>query len=198
MARVREEFHLKPLLSIALWFAPAAFAAGPIADIYDADIRRIEREVLGLAQRMPADKYDYAPTNGSFQGVRTFGLQVRHIATEMYMRSASVLDEAPPVDIGTTDDGPDSLQTKDQILAYFQGAIAYAHKAMQSLTAQNLLDSVRSPNPNARTTRLAAAQFIGWHSYDHYGQMVVYARANGVIPGGPAPAGAKGKGAPGK
>jgi hypothetical protein len=36
---------------------------------------------------------------------------------------------------------------------------------------------------------VAAAAFVGQHSYDHYGQMVVYARMNGVIPGGPPPAG---------
>jgi hypothetical protein len=42
--------------------------------------------------------------------------------------------------------------------------------------------------------RAAAAAFMGLHTYDHYGQMVVYARMNGVVPGGgPPPAPAKGK-----
>jgi hypothetical protein len=31
---------------------------------------------------------------------------------------------------------------------------------------------------------------ISWHTFDHYGQMVVYARMNGVVPGQPAPASA--------
>lgn len=181
------------IFAIAL-FAAATAAADAVTDIYEGDIRRIEGEILGLAQKMPAEKYNYAPTNGSYQGVRTFGLQVRHIATEMYRFSASVLDENPPVDTsGPDDNGPDTLKTKEQIIAYFQGAIAYAHKAIGSLNQKNMLDQVRSPNPSFKTTRLSSASFIGWHSYDHYGQMVVYARANGVVPGGGPPPDAKGK-----
>jgi hypothetical protein len=66
-------------------------------------------------------------------------------------------------------------------------------KAMGSIDQKNMLDQVRSPNPKAKTTRLASASFIGWHSYDHYGQMVVYARANGVVPGAGPPPDAQGK-----
>ncbi len=37
----------------------------------------------------------------------------------------------------------------------------------------------------------AAAAASALYTYDHYGQMVVYARMNGVIPGGGPPAPAK-------
>jgi hypothetical protein len=158
-----------------------------MAQVFDGQVTTIEREVLGLAQKMPADKYNFAPAtgtppNGTFDGVRTFALQVRHIATLMYQLSSTVSGEKAPVDLGPTDNGPDALQTKDQIIAYFQGAIAFAHKAMRTVTPENL------------QARAAAAAFIGLHSYDHYGQMVVYARLNGIVPGGPPPGGAgKGK-----
>jgi hypothetical protein len=54
---------------------------------------------------------------------------------------------------------------------------------------------MRSVTPQNQATKAGAAAFMGLHSYDHYGQMVVYARLNGITPGG-APAGgaAKGKG----
>ena len=84
------------------------------------------------------------------------------------------------------------MKTKEQIIAYFQSSIAFAHKAMRSITAENALQPV--PPPFAQPTRAAAAAFMGLHSYDHYGQMVVYARLNGVTPGGGPPPGAKGKG----
>ena len=145
---------------------------------------------------MPADRYNFAPAtgtppNGTFDGVRTFALQVRHIATLMYELSAGILGEKAPVDLGATDNGPDTLQTKDQIIAYFQGAIAFAHKAARSITAENALLTI--PAVDGRTTRAAAAAFIALHSYDHYGQMVVYARLNGVTPGGAPPGAGKGK-----
>ena len=173
---------MNTILTLALLTGSMAVAADPIAQIHDADVQRVEREVLGLAQAMPADKYDFAPTNGTFTGIRTFGLQVRHIATYFYLISASILQEKPPVDTGATDNGPDSLKTKDQIIEYFKGAIAYAHKAVATLTQKNELDSVPSPFGRGTMLRVEAAGILGWHSYDHYGQMVVYARMNGVIP----------------
>jgi hypothetical protein len=172
----------------------ALFAAGPIADIYDAQVKAVENDVVKLATKMPADKYNFAPTSpGEFKGVRTFGLQVRHIATVVYQVSAAALGEKAPVELGTTDDGPDSLKTKDQILSYLKGALAYAHKAAQNLTEKNQLDDIKNPFGSTGTMKRAAAVgMIGWHSFDHYGQMVVYARMNGVVPGDvPAPAGKK-------
>lgn len=159
-----------------------ALAADPIAKMHDADVVRVEREILPLVEAMPADKFDFAPTNGAFTGVRTFALQARHVATVIYLVSGAVLQQKPPVDTGATDNGPDSLRSKEQIVEYFKGAVAFAHKAMNSLTVQNQLDTIPSPFGRGTMSRVEAAMWVGFHSYDHYGQMVVYARMNGVIP----------------
>jgi hypothetical protein len=88
------------------------------------------------------------------------------------------------VDLGKGDDGPEALKTKEQILDYLKGSLAYAHKAAQNLTEKNFLDDVQNPfNPSGKMKRGAVIGMIGWHSFDHYGQMVVYARMNGVVPG---------------
>jgi uncharacterized damage-inducible protein DinB len=182
------------LLSVSSVFAQTPSGQG-IADVFDAQVSAVEREILGLAQKVPADLYDFAPSStlipkGAFDNVQTFGVQVRHTATMMYQIASSVLGEKPPVDIGTTTAGPENLRTKEQILEYFQGAIAFSHKAMRSLTAENAFQPTSAPI--VRPTRAAAAAFLAQHSYDHYGQMVVYARMNGITPGA-APAAGKGK-----
>lgn len=41
-----------------------------------------EREVLQVAEEMPADRYNFAPTSGEFKGVRTFAQKVKHIAAD--------------------------------------------------------------------------------------------------------------------
>ena len=176
--------------AVTLTSQPARAAEG-LAKIFDDQISTIEREVLGLAQKMPADKYDFAPTSpGTFTGVRTFALQVRHIATEMFRIAEGISGEKAPVEIGSTDNGPDALKTKDQIIEYFKTSIAFTRKAVGTITDKNFSD----PVPFGRNgTRASAAAFIGLHSYDHYGQMVVYARMNGVIPGGGPPPGGKQK-----
>lgn len=173
------------VLLLALLSGSAAFGAdNPVAQLYDGQVSTVEREIFALAQAMPAEKYDFAPPTsvGTFEGVRTFALQVRHIATNIYMASASILAEKCPVEVGTNENGSDSLKTKDQIVEYFRGALTYAHKAMATLNEKNILEQVPSPFGRGTQSRLASAAFLAYHSYDHYGQMVVYGRMNGVIP----------------
>ena len=153
-----------------------------MSKIFDGELSMVERELVPLAEAMPADKYDFAPAHGEFKGVRTFGRQVSHIAAVMYMVSASVLGEEMPAEAGTDENGPATLKVKDDYVKYLKGAIAYSHKAMKSLTAANLTEMVKSPFGDGQVPRVSMATVPVWHSFDHYGQMVVYARMNGVIP----------------
>ena len=59
--------------------AATAFAADPLATFYDGQLKGVERDVTSLAAAMPANKYDFAPTNGAFTGVRTFAQQVKQL-----------------------------------------------------------------------------------------------------------------------
>jgi hypothetical protein len=176
---------IKLWLELALC-ALCAFAAdpspSPINKIFDQQLTTIERELVPLAKEMPAAKYDFAPTNGEFKGVRTFGQQVSHVAAVIYAVSASVLGEKNPADMGTSENGPASLKTKDDIVKYLKDAFAYGHKAMGTLTSANLTDMVKSAFGNNQVPRVSMASVAVWHSFDHYGQMVVYGRMNGIIP----------------
>jgi hypothetical protein len=180
-------------MSLALTPAltPALFGAEGVAQIFDNQVKGLENDVLPLAEAMPADKYDFAPTAGAFKGVRTFAGQIRHLSRTIYMLSGALLGEKPPVDLGKDDDGPPAVRTKAQLVEYLRGSLAYAHKAIGTLTERNLTEDVAFGE--GKTKRLAAASMIVWHSFDHFGQMVVYARMNGVIPPSslPAPAPAK-------
>ena len=167
----------------------SAFAAGAptVGETLDGQFRNAEREIVGLVEAMPADKINFAPSNGvingsEFTGVRTFAQQAKHLATYIYMLSSAVLEQKPPIDIGKGDAGPESVQTKEQIVAYMKGAFAFGHKALQSITEKNEMDQVPGPFPGSKMARIAAGVFMMYHNFDHYGQMVVYARMNGVIP----------------
>jgi hypothetical protein len=165
-------------------FCAAALAADAptVGQTLDAQFRNAEREIVGLFEAMPADKINFAPTNGKFDGVRTFAQQAKHLATYIYMLSSSVLEQKPPIDIGKGDAGPDSVQTKEQITEYLKGAFAFGHKALNSITEKNQMDQVAGPFPGSKMARIAAGVFMMYHNFDHYGQMVVYARMNGVVP----------------
>ncbi len=167
------------LLLFAAVLAPAADMT--VARMYDSQLKGIESEVVPLVKAMPADKFSFAPTNGEFKGVRTFAQQSKHLAAVIYMVAAATLQEKPPVDLGG-ENGPENVQTKEQIVSFVQGAFDYAHKAMNGLTAENGLQMVKSPFGGPDMARAGAANIAIWHTMDHYGQMVVYARMSGVVP----------------
>ncbi len=166
-----------------LIYGLTTFAAeGPsLSKVYDGMLKSVEGEAVSLAEAMPAEKYNFAPADGAFKGVRTFGQQARHLATIVYVVSASVLDEKCPVEVGENENGAASLKSKDEIVKYMKDAFAYAHKAMGTLTEQNQLGLVAGFG-SKKQPRISMASASVWHSFDHYGQMVVYARMNGVIP----------------
>lgn len=171
---------------LVCWTAGVTWAAErgapPPSKIFDQQLTMLENELVPLAEAMPADKYNFAPAHGEFKGVRTFGQQVSHVAAVIYMVSAAALEQPNPSETGKGENGPESLQTKDDIVKYLKDAFAYGHKAMGTLTEQNLMQMVKSAFGDSKAPRVAMAEVAVWHSFDHYGQMVVYARMNGIVP----------------
>ncbi len=163
-------------------FSVAPSGAQSVGKILDGDLSALESELVPLAEAIPADKYGFAPTNGEFKGARTFGQQVSHVAAVIYMVSATALGEKNPSEPGPGENGPARLKTKDDIVKYLKDAFAYGHKATQSLTDRNLTDMMPSPFGGGKMSRLSAANIAVSHSFNHYGQMAIYARMNGIIP----------------
>ncbi len=152
-----------------------------VSHVFDQAISSLEREFVSAAQAMPADKYSFAPTNGDFKGVRTFAEQIKHVAAANFQFGAMIMGEKPPTEAGQGEAGPASVQSKDQIVKYLQDSFAYLHKAVGTLTEQNMLESMKAPWGQS-VTRLSVAVLAASHPYDHYGQMVEYLRMNGIVP----------------
>src|SRR3569833_1441895 len=89
-------------MSLNTWAADEPVSMGKFKD---RQLTQVERELVPLAEAMPAEKYDFAPTQGEFKGVRTFAQQIRHIATANCEFAAAVLGEKNHVDLGTAEDG---------------------------------------------------------------------------------------------
>jgi len=160
---------------------PAPAESMTLGKVYDNQLTNIEKEFVPLVEAMPADKFNFAPTQGEFKGVRTFAKQAKHAAAVLYLVSGAILGEKPPVDTGG-ENGPDSVQTKDQVVQFVKDAFAYAHKAAISINPTNEMDKVKSPFGNDQVARASLGTVLLWHSFDHYGQMVIYLRMNGIVP----------------
>jgi uncharacterized damage-inducible protein DinB len=153
-----------------------------IANVLKTSVTHLQRTLLPLAMAMPEDKYGFAPTNGEFKGVRTFGQQLKHVATTNYSYASSILGEKPPVEVGEEEDGPASVKTKGEILKYVNDSFAYVQKALATINAKNVVSPIKSPFGQGEATRLAMAVLIVGQCYDHYGQMVEYVRMSGIVP----------------
>lgn len=174
--------HICLLLSVSVLSVPAAEKEPTsIALLQDQSLTMLEHELLPLAEAMPAEKYEFAPTQGNFQGVRTFSQQVAHIGTVIYEVSASLLGEKSPVDLGTAENGAANLKDKQAVVEYLRAAFAYGHRAMKTVTAKNSMEMIASPF-GGKMSRISLAEIPVWHSFDHYGQAVVYARMCGITP----------------
>jgi hypothetical protein len=143
----------------------------------------VERDIVSAAEAMPADKYGFAPTDGEFRGVRTFGRQVKHLAATNYILAAAALGNDPPADAGD-ETGPDSVNAKPEVLAYVRGSFTELRKAVARIGEPNAVarSSPISPLHDRQATPLALAVEALIHAFDHYGQMVEYLRMNGIVP----------------
>jgi DinB superfamily len=189
-------FRFLPLAALLIFAVSGAFAqsgtpapasAPTFSTVVDRQISSLEREFVSAAEAMPDDKFNFAPATlnikgSEYKGVKTFALEVRHVAATNFAMWGAVAGEKPPMDLGG-DDGPESLKTKEQIVKFLKDSFALGHRAAKSLTAENVLGTVPSPFGDSSTpTRLNLATGATAHAFDHYGQMVEYLRMNGIIP----------------
>jgi len=142
------------------------------AQIYAKLFSSQEEEVVSAAEAMPADKYNFAPTHGTFEGVRTFAQQVTHIAASQYYYFGNFGIK------GVDSDAIDKLTKKDDIVKALKDSYAFAQQAIETMTAENAFE----PLGEHKITRAGLATTALAHTNDHYGQMVVYLRMNKIIP----------------
>jgi len=159
---------------------PAMAPPATVSQSLDRQFGFVEADLLPLAEAMPAEKFDFAPAGDGFKGVRTFKQQIGHVAATIYAAAASLLGEASNLKEADLEGGPSTLRTKEDVVAYLRGAFAKGHKAIATVDAKNLLEVVGKDG--IRGTRLGLSNLLTWHAFDHYGQLVVYARMNGVVP----------------
>jgi hypothetical protein len=153
------------------------------AKSFDGMLKGFEDEMMGVANAMPADKYDFAPSASIFAssqkteytGVRSFGAMVQHIAAANYFYASGFGSMKPDVDVKALADG--KLTSKDEIVAALAASFAFVHKAIGTLTPQNAFEGVRGTQ-----TRASMAGGVVAHGFDHYGQLAEYLRMNGIVP----------------
>jgi hypothetical protein len=147
-----------------------------------------EYELRSAAMAMPAEKYAWRPASGDYGGVypgygpkelRTFAEQIKHVACANFAFSAELDGKTPPPACDTG--GPNPAKTRDELRVYLRDSFKTLRKSVSAVTQKNMFDPIEGPyaGPN---TRLGIANVAIWHCADHYGQLVLYMRLNGIVP----------------
>jgi uncharacterized damage-inducible protein DinB len=196
---------MKWITILALWFAAASLLAEAPPQVsntkvvdaknaasldaqnekraFESLLNLVEKEIISAVDAMPADKFGFAPTDGEFKGVRTFGQMVKHFSATNHILAAAALGEEPPAEAGD-ELGPENVRTKAEILTYLKGSFVHLDKAVEAIGQANIPVNASpiSPLRRGEVTRLALITETLLHAYDHYGQLVEYLRMNGVVP----------------
>src|SRR5690348_607639 len=133
----------------------------------------VGRKLIAIAEDLPEDKYDYKPHPDS----RTFVQQLLHVSASMYYFT----DTAQGKKARFGDDPKrDELKTKEQVVAFVKKCVQDGADLIKEKGDNGMNTEVAAGSQMMRLTDLAYGLIE--HSGEHYGQLVVYYRINGMVP----------------
>jgi hypothetical protein len=155
--------------------AAAGQDAGPVANPVSTTVKqqlaRYQKNIVGAAEAMPAEKYGYKPT----PEMNSFGHVIMHIAQSNYSLCSKISGTAAPdVKLADTD-------AKDKLVAGLKGSFDFCTTALA--TADDSKLGVQVELFGGRKFPMAAAWIAlsdGWN--DHYAGLAIYLRLNGILP----------------
>jgi uncharacterized damage-inducible protein DinB len=169
------------LAAIATPAAAQQARKGVIADLL-ADLEQVEEKLVGLAREIPADKYGWRPGTG----VRSVGEVFMHVAADNYFLP-TMAGTAAPAETGIKTGDYPSVQAfegrvpgKDGVIAEMQKSFAHLRQAMMGTPDAKLGETVDMFGTQA--TVQAMWILTTTHVHEHLGQMIAYARSNGIVP----------------
>ena len=100
-----------------------------LAQVMDRQLTSLEGEFVPAAEAMPENKFNFVPTQGEFKGVRTFALQVKHVAQTNYVTFSALLGEKLPATVDPKEDnGSEKLTSKAEIIKFLKDSFALGHR----------------------------------------------------------------------
>lgn len=167
---------------VALTASAGAQGTTPlIADLL-RDVNEVEEKLVGLARAIPANKHDWRPA----AGVRSVGEVVMHVASDNWFIPGAAGTAIPaatgikPDDYKTVAAYENRKLAPDAAIREMQSSFAYLKKAMQDTPAADLTAKKKVFGQEMTMQQLWIMATT--HLHEHLGQMIAYARSNGVKP----------------
>ena len=151
--------------------ARLGLAADPITEQLQKSFDATRNQITLMAEAIPDDKYDYKPT----PDVRNFREILQHLVSENYsfIGTASGEKGKDPKEIN-------ALKTKAEIIGALKESYEWGTKILAGWNDQKALETVTFRNQ--QVPRFAVVIAHAKDNHEHYGNLVTYARLNGIVP----------------
>lgn len=169
----------RPMLGILAIFSltfpalPACAQTNPISGDLKRDYKSIRDYFMRAAEKMPEANYGFKPS----ADVRMFGQVVAHVADDQYNLCAPAKGETRKAAYTAIES---SLSKKPELLTALKDAFAYCDGAYEALTDASAADPAKFGKMTM--DKFEMLNWNLWHTWEHYGNVVVYLRMNGLVP----------------
>lgn len=165
-------------VSFALVFATlvgvaCAPAAASYRDDLIADLNQLETKLVGLAEAIPQDEYDWRPS----EGVRSVSEALMHVAGGNFF-FPTLRGMSPPEDVDMQN--LEKVTEKAKVIATLKQSFAHARKTAEAVSDDELGETLSMFGNEVTVAGFLHA--LASHSHEHLGQMIAYARSLGVTP----------------
>lgn len=141
---------------------------------YDGEWSHVSRQLIALAEATPANKFSWRPA----EGVRSMSEVYMHIALANFYL-LSVTGPPMPADIKS----PDMEKTvtgKAEVIGWLKRSLEAVKTAHAAIKPADLQRKVKVEGRDATVDGMYLRIII--HANEHMGQLVAYARINGIVP----------------
>ena len=151
------------LILIGATFAYGQQKTPTAAEMLKGNFDYVNKKILEMAQDFPGEKYDYKLK----PEMRTFGAVIVHIASgNIYAAKAG---KGEKVKWDDQEQNPAQYTTRAACVALLKKSIDDANAALKA-------------NPEGPDKNMQPFLSVLQHSSEHYGLLVAYYRANGLVP----------------
>lgn len=170
---------MKPLLLFLTFALTAAHGQTPdplegLWQGYDGEWGHVSRQLVALAEAIPAEKYAWRPGSG----VRSTGEVFMHIAGANFWL-LSQTGQKLPSDFAAAD--PAKIASdKPKVIDWLKRSLEAVKEAHASETPADLTRKVTVEKRPATVDGVYLRILV--HANEHMGQLVAYARMNGIVP----------------
>ena len=141
---------------------------------YDGEWGHVSRQLIALAEAIPADKYAWRPG----PGVRSTSEVLMHIAlANFWLLSAT--GKPMPADIKSAN-LEKAVSAKPDVIEWLKRSLDAVKNAHAAVKPEDLRRKVKVDDRDATVDGMYLRIIV--HANEHMGQLIAYARVNGIVP----------------